>query len=74
MWNTAFIFSNKNHGLQEKLFYRKKKFFSVCKNYWITCCTHMTQHTIEVDEITGVVIPIIKINKNENIWKSSFLK
>ena len=29
MWNTALVFSNKNHGLQKKTFYRKNSFFAL---------------------------------------------
>ena len=29
MWNTTFIFSNKNHGLLKKNLYRKNSFFSM---------------------------------------------
>ena len=29
MWNTAFIFSNRSHGLQKKLFIEENSFFSV---------------------------------------------
>ena len=29
MWNTAFIFSNRSHGLQKKFFIEKNSFFSV---------------------------------------------
>ena len=29
MRNTAFIFSNKNHGLQKKTLYRKYSFFAI---------------------------------------------
>ena len=29
MWNAAFIFSNKNHGLQKKKTLEKKVFFTV---------------------------------------------
>ena len=48
-----------------KSFYRKKVFFfRLCKNYWITCCTHVTPRAIWVHEITGVIISIKKTNKN----------
>ena len=48
-WNTALIFSNKNHGhygLQKKTLYRKKLVFCsrLCKSYWVTYCTHVTSH------------------------------
>ena len=51
MWSAAFIFSNKNYGLQKKTLHRKnmKK---------ITCLTHMTLHAIWGDEITRVLISI----------------
>ena len=43
----------------EKTHYRKIVFVCrFCKNYWITCCTHMTSHAIWVDEIEGVMISI----------------
>ena len=50
---------------EKKLSIEKKVFFCrLCKNCWITCCTHMTSHAIWVDEITDVMISIKKINKN----------
>ena len=45
------FFSNENHGLHKKL---QKKIVFFCKNYWITCCTHMMSHAIWVDEIKTV--------------------
>ena len=36
----------------------------LCKNYWITYCTHMTSHVISVDEIAGVIISVKKIIKS----------
>ena len=51
--------------LPEKLFIEKKVFFCrLCKNVWITCCTHMTSHATWVDEITRVMISIKKIIEN----------
>ena len=48
MWNTALIFSNKNHGMQKKLFMEKIFFFCILrKNYWITFCAHMAPHEYE---------------------------
>ena len=68
-------FSNKNYGLQKKLLVEKNCFFSsrLYKNYWITCCTHITSHLIEVDEITGVMISIKKSIKAKIFLKSVFL-
>ena len=78
MWNTAHIFfnkkdglhypnffSNKRHGLQKKLF-MEKKYVKINE-----LCTQMTSHAIWVDEITGVMISIKKVNKNLNIFKNS---
>ena len=72
MWNTALIFSNKNHGLQKKTSEKKPFFYCwLCKNYWITYCTHITSHAVWVDEIADVMMSIKKINKIYNIF---FLK
>ena len=48
-----------------KSVYRKIVFFCrLCKNYWITCCTHVTSHAIWIGEIMRVIISIKQINKN----------
>ena len=45
--------------VNRKSLYRKILFFGrLCKNYWTTCCAHVTPHVIWVDEITGVIIYI----------------
>ena len=46
-------------------FIEKNSFFfcSLFKNDSIMCCTDMTSHAIWVDEITGIMISIKKINK-----------
>ena len=54
MWNTALIFSNKIHDLQKKKLEKKFFYCRLCKNYWITYCTHMMSHEIWVDEIADV--------------------
>ena len=76
----SFIFKSDLNVKHRSNFYRKtiftekKVFFCrLCKNYWITCCTHMTSHAIYVDEITGVTISTKKSIKTKTFWKSSFL-
>ena len=54
MWNTTLIFSNKIHDLQKKKLEKKFFYCRLCKNYWITYCTHIMSHEIWVDEITDV--------------------
>ena len=54
MWNTALIFSNKIHDLQKKKLEKKFFYCRLCKNYWITYCTHMMSHEIWVDETADV--------------------
>ena len=48
------------------LFFLTHVFFCcrLCKNYWITYCTHMTSYVIYEDEIADVMISIKKINKS----------
>ena len=62
MWNTALIFSNKNHGLQKIILYREKfSFFAVDYAKIIELyIVHKkrTPHAIWVDEIADVIISI----------------
>ena len=58
------FFSNMNHGLQKKTLYRKFFYCRLCKNHWITYCTHMKSHLIGVDEIADVMVSIKNINEN----------
>ena len=60
-----------SNGLQKKIFIEKNRFFSVdyVNIKRITYYTYMTSNAIWVDEITGVVISIKKVNTNLNILK-----
>ena len=59
---------------RKKLFIEKVVFcWRLCKNHWITYCTHMTSHAIWVDEIARV-ISMKKINKGKAIWKNIFVR
>ena len=62
------FFLIKNMVYREKLYIEKNRFFSVdyVKTNGPHDCTHMTSHTIWVDEMTGVNISIKKVNKNWN--------
>ena len=62
--------------VKKKLFVEKKKFFCcrLCKNYWITYCTHMTSHAIWVDKIADVMISIKKLKHFEKIFLNKFYK
>ena len=53
---------------RKKLYIENIRFFSVdyVKTNGSHDCTHMTSHTIWVDEITGVIISTKKVNKNWN--------
>ena len=48
------------------LFIEKNSFFCwrLCKNYWITYCTHMTSLVIWIDEIVDVMISRKNISKS----------
>ena len=35
---------------------KHRYFCRLCKNYWITCCKHVTSHAIWLDEITKVMV------------------
>ena len=56
MWNNAFIFSKKKHGLQKKALYRRKQvFFAVDYVKVIELkVAHMTSHVNGVDEIADI--------------------
>ena len=65
-WSIWYI----SNGLQKKLFIEKNWF--VCADYVKINelhDVHMTYHAIWLDEITGVIISIKKVNKNLNILK-----
>ena len=71
MWNAAIVFSNEDHGLQQKS-PEKSCFFSVprlCKTYWIIYCAHMTSHANRwVDETADVMPPINRSIKVKIVW------
>ena len=54
---------------------RTMLFFScrLCKNYWITYCTHMKSHVIWADKKADVMISIKRSIKAKTFLKSSFL-
>ena len=53
------------HGYRKNSLSKKNSFFCrLCKNVWITCCTHMTSHATWVDEVTRVMTSIKKIIEN----------
>ena len=62
------FFLIKDMAYRKKLYIENIRFFSVdyVKTNGSHDCTHMTSHTIWVDEITGVIISTKKVNKNWN--------
>ena len=73
MWNTALIFSNKNHGLQEKNMYKKQ--FSV--GYVKITDLHIhTDVTCNLSRWNNGGSDIYKKRslKTKTLWKNSFLK
>ena len=66
MWNTAFLFSDKNHGLQTEAVVRsysvEKAFFEISQNWQENTCARASLDYVKIIEL-HVVIQLLQGNQ-----------